>query len=156
MSKMKTVTLCGMEGFGNTAIEAKQDAMDKLSAVVSGEWTPFFLVHDDWRAIVAREPRADPRQWGYKILRSSDGCQDLYLTGYYLTRNDAICGAARHLAQNTGHYLGLEVWIGEIERQELNHYFDWQSAYAAAKANGCSDDECRARANQSVDIRLAA
>ncbi len=156
MSKMKTVTLCGMEGYGNTAIEARQDAMDKLTAVISGEWVPFFLIHDDWRAIIAREPRPDPLQWGYKILRASDENQDLYLTGYYRTRKDAICGAARHLAQNAGHYRGLEAWIGEREQQELDSYFNWQAAYTAAKADGCGDEECRERANKSQEMRLAA
>ena len=137
-----------MAGVGDNITAAKKNAFQKIEAVLSGPWDPFILLHAGWLMIVARSPQETPYQWGYKLINSSElSSQIIYLQINWQTRDEAIRAGARHLAQNSGTYKGLEFWLTQSEKLELDQYFAWQAAYAKAKALGKSDEECRRYAN---------
>lgn len=141
MAQQVTIQYCGMEGTGSTVTKAKQDATRKIEFILSGDWTPFVITHHGWIAMIARTPMIDA-PWGYKLLQVTDATQNLYLASHYGTREETIAGAAYHVAQNAGTYVGLERWIAPGKQRELDDYFAWQAEYARAKAQGHSDQTC--------------
>lgn len=143
-----TINYCGMEGTGTSVTKAKQDATQRIERVLSGQWDPYLLVHKDWCAIVVRQPSPQPEQWGYKVIQQGEQSQNLWVSPSWNTRDGAINKAAYHLAQCVGDYQGLEPHLSINERSDLDHYFEWQADYAAAKSKGLDDTACREYANR--------
>lgn len=142
MAQQVTINYLGMEGIGTNVTRAKQDAARKIETALSGNWTPFFLNHQGWIGIVCRTNLAQ-LAWGYKLLQpATDQTQSIYLSSHYASREEAVCSAAWHIAQNAGTYAGLEQWITPPKQRELDDYFAWQAEYATAKAQGHSDEKC--------------
>jgi hypothetical protein len=141
------VTHIGMEGEGRTLAAAKQDAARKAEAALTGEYTPHYVKHAGSIAVIAREPQYG---WGYRIIYPDSSTSDaLFLQGQGGTANskkDVIESAAWHLAQNAGHYDGLEAIIPAKRRNELDRYFESQARYKEAIDRGMSDEEARSYA----------
>lgn len=144
----KRIAFCGMEGEGRTKSEATKDAQDRIEFTLSGNWTPFMLIHHGCHALVFRQPLYSKRQWGYTVFQPDDGNQELAAGTCFVseTREPAISAAAYHLAQMAGTYIGLEHRLSPQEIADLDAYFIWQADYAEAKASGMNDAEAHAHA----------
>jgi hypothetical protein len=146
VSTQINLTYCGMPASGRTVKEAKQEAARKIESALSGSYSPRFLRHADMLAFVWREPMSG---FVYRIVYADSNAGALYGNGG--AGDDEITAtraAARHMAQNAGHYLGIESYLTDADRRELDRYFDWQARYSDAKARGLSDDDCRSFADQ--------
>ena len=143
---MLTIKYYGVEGTGRTITDAKKDAGSTIETALSGDYTPTLIAHGEWCAIVARSPLSG---WGYRLIETGkQGRQDLYLSGSVEhDKRVALSHVARHLAQLSGTYAGLERYLDRADMGQLDSYFAWQSRYAVAKAEGKTDDECRAFAD---------
>lgn len=156
MSRKVTIEFCGMLGTGETKAKAKQDAMRRIEAVLSGDWNPYFLSHKGVVAIVSRAPDATAKQWDYQLAWELDRSKDLYPSRNYETRDAAIQAAAYHLAQNALSYDGLEHWLSLDRRRDLDAYFAWQAEHAKAHAEGLTDQQCRDRADAAQQLSWSA
>ena len=56
---------------------------------------------------------------------------------------EALSSAAKDLAQNAGHYPGLEQILSAGERRELEGYFAFQQSYARERASKKHEDAYR-------------
>lgn len=145
MSTQISITYCGMPASGRTVKEAKQDAARKIESALSGSYSPRFLRHADMLAFVWREPMSG---FVYRIVYADTNAGTLYGSCENADEIATTRAAARHMAQLAGHYSGLESYLTDYDRCDLDRYFDWQARYSDAKARGLSDDDCRAFADQ--------
>jgi hypothetical protein len=93
MTKQKQTVVYGMSGVGQTAKEAKQDAIDKLESLAKESGAPQFLCDNGETFVIWR----DTECWAYGILR--DG--KLAGISFCNTKQEAYDWAAHHLAQNS-------------------------------------------------------
>lgn len=141
MSTTINLTYCGMEGNGATVKLAKQDAARKIETALDGHYTPVAICHAGRIAIVARHPKTG---WGYRFLHCEEGkpIQSLYMNSSADGSEDgAINAAIYHLAQQAGHYRGLEPRLTAAEMRDLDGYNRWQADYARLRSEGKTDVE---------------
>ena len=69
MSKVITVTYCGMRGEGPTVKAAKLDATRKIEEMINEDWTPHMIVSGSWIVIVTKAPSDYGAHWGHRILK---------------------------------------------------------------------------------------
>ena len=143
MSKKITLTFCGMRGEGASVAAAKQDAARKIEEILSDDWTPFLLASGNWMAVVTKVPSDYGPNWGHRLLNSNElSSGPLFMATLSGSRNNAIKGAAIHLAQTVGNYIGLEQYLDQVDMRSLDEYFRFQTAYQEAKAKGIEDQAC--------------
>ena len=144
MSTKITLTYCGMEGCGRTAKEAKQEAARRIEAALGGDYTPAALAHGDYIAVIEREPRSE---WGYRLYRLIGRSSQAQIRHFWMPgigeKWEALSSAAKDLAQNAGHYPGLEQILSAAERRELEGYFAFQQSYARERASKKHEDAYR-------------
>jgi len=133
------ITYYGMDGEGKNLTEAKKDAGSKIEKALHGYYTPRILRHGDQMALVAREPLSG---WGYRLIYA-DTEGPVYLSMSRGTAEEVIHSAYHHMAQNAGHYNGIESKLSDRERKDLDSYFKWQSDYKEARSKGYDDENAR-------------
>ena len=143
MSKVITVTYCGMRGEGPTVKAAKLDATRKIEEMINEDWTPHMIVSGSWIVIVTKAPSDYGAHWGHRILKLDElSSGPVFMCTMSGKKQDAIKAGAKHLAQTVGNYTGLEQYLDSNDMKSLDDYFKFQAAYADAKAKGIDDSEC--------------
>jgi hypothetical protein len=70
-------------------------------------------------ALVARDPLCG---WGYRLIwNDTEGA--IYLNSGLWSKDDCIRSAYHHMAQNAGHYRGLESKLNDGQKRDLDSYF---------------------------------
>lgn len=156
MKKVVSVVHLGMEGEGKNISEARRDAEKRIEACLTGDWMPYFITHLGQVAVIARHPRAQGPQWGYRVINPATPNIELMqgLDLNYTDRPAAVRAAAFDLAQRTGTYLGLKPYMFPSQIAELDQYFHWQAAYKTAKELDYSDQDCRRIADRAISTTV--
>ena len=143
--KQKTVTAThlGMAGDGPNKTLAKENAGERIAAVLSGDWQPTVIVHKDLVAVITRTPSPTPFQWGFKIVEAAAAGLYSWMDFNYTDKSKALHAAAYSLAQRTGSCDGLTEYLSANDVEDLKGYFIWQTAYAAEASKGQPDEACR-------------
>lgn len=146
-----TVTYYGMEGTGRTVSEAKKDAGAKIEKALKGYYTPLILRHDGEMALVARDPF---QGWGYRLIHadSTETKEQVYLNTGIWSQEDCIRSAFHHMAQNAGHYRGIESKLNDSQKRDLDSYFRWQDDYKRLRSEGLSDTDAHRMASSEVRV----
>jgi hypothetical protein len=156
----KTTTLHGMSGTGATLADAKRDAEQKIASLLDDmRKAPEVFAIGDWAIMLWRNPEG----YSSRIIKQPDGWRSNNIYGgtchsgdYETARFSVICHLA-HLAWSVdahdGELISMAVSLlpssasrtNDVLRltSELARYFQWQRRYAAARAQGKSDDEAR-------------
>ena len=145
MTKVR-ITYFGMDGEGSNLTEAKKDAGKKIEAALSGFYTPAILRHGDYAVLVAREPLSG---WGYRLIdEETEGY--VYLSGSRDSRDSIIKSARIHMAQMAGHYVGLEKYLDDHDKRELDSLYTFHAEYSRLREEGKTDVEAHALACERV------
>ena len=137
MSTKIQLTYCGMEGEGATVKLAKQDAARKIEAVLAGYYTPYMIRHGDMIGFIWR----DPRGYNYKIITSDVQSGSIFGNSATDDEKEARNRCANHMAQISGSYVGLDAYLTDRDRRDLDEYAAWQERYKQARASGKTDTE---------------
>ena len=145
MKQHKTISvdLYGMTGTGPTKAEAKQDAERRLTAAMTGLYTPqIFRFPAGYIGVIAREPGSG---WQYAILGPGDTTKRYGVSCSGIESADNAERALRqHIAQNLLFVTdenGLEVLTNETDRHNHKLYIAWQEYYKELRAQGYSDTD---------------
>lgn len=150
-TKLKTCNLFGVEIQAKTMEEAKKLASERILSAAVADFTPVVI---RWRGTVAVVFRSF-EGWEYTLNREED--EGVVKTNpcriYHGSKDDAVRGAANHLAQN-GYIPGEKpiaphIITGAGPRDDFERWARWQNAYLEAKnadpSGNC--DTWRAAAN---------
>lgn len=138
MSKLISLTYCGMEGSGRTVSLAKQDATRKIEAALEGSYMPSVLAAGDDMAVMWREPCG----WYYGFIRNGQ----IGGFSWHKDRDECERTVRRHLGRNATDYRtcfsdsGVHpIVLNERDRREIAGECEWQRKYQAARAAGLDD-----------------
>ena len=148
--KRAYVNLYGMDGYGSTKAEAKQDAESKLIEAMEGDYAPhIFRFPAGYVGLVIRLPIGG---WQYTIL----GPEDTVRCGASCSGIETAYAAERtlrlHIAQNLIFVTednGLEVLKNETDKANHKAYIAWQLRYKEYRAQGYSDTDAHRLACES-------
>jgi hypothetical protein len=149
--KTVTVTHLGMDGDGPNKTLAKKNAEERIASVLSGDWQPTVIVHNDLVAVITRTPSPTPFQWGFKVVEAAAAGLYRWMDFNYTDKSKALHAAAYSLAQRTGSYDGLTDYLSANDVEDLKGYFIWQTAYATQASQGQPEEACR----RAADLALA-
>lgn len=147
-----TIEYYGMDGTGATVTEAKKDAGAKITAALTGSYTPHVLTHKGYAILIWREPNG----WHNRIIADpSDGIRtDSRGMGFCPgdSERDAIRGAQRHLAQlGWQHDDGPEAPEFLTDRHDRADFRSWavfQLRHRAARAYGLNPNDAHSWAGR--------
>jgi hypothetical protein len=150
--KTYEINLHGMLGYGETRGAAKQDAQEKLTRAMTGDYQPWYFAADQHLLIVWRQPPG----WRYKIVWP-DSPDSGRLFGYDQgdssfeeIQHTAVCHLAKMLYQDTATIPKvLADLLGETALRDHAEYCQWQRRYAEAVQRGLSDSAAREFASGS-------
>lgn len=133
-----------IEGYGNNATEARENALYKAEhALWPSETSPKVISWRGHMIVVYRMPNGD---WSYDIQHETTPPA----TAFGYSSRESAEGAARHHLAQIG-WDGLETTSKIITNQEDQRDFTswarWQMEYAAAKDRGLTDEQARLEAN---------
>ena len=155
------VNLYGMDGYGSTKTEAKQDAERQIEQALDGSYTPLvFRFPTGYIGIVSRTaPYRQAHSWEYCYLNPDETQLPAVPCVHegYETRDAAERALRRHIAQNLIFITeenGLEVLTNETDT--LNHqlYVAWRRYYKELRAQGYDDVSAHKMACESRAIGL--